>query len=198
MTAPAVTAIGPDLVGEVARVHRQAFPRSILSALGTEAVRRYYLWQFDDRHQAVVLGAFDGGRLVGFCVAGVFQGARTGFVGANRWFLVRAALARPWLAARGADLVRAGRGLRGLTPPAAPAGAPSFGVLAVAVDPAYRRRGVGRGLLASAEAAARRAGFDRMHLTVAAANRDAIRFYSACGWTPSGGDGMEKRLGTAR
>ena len=198
MTAPVVTPIGPDLVADVARVHRHAFPGSALSALGTEAVRRYYLWQFGDRHDAVVLGAFDGGRMVGFCVAGVFRGALSGFVRTNRWFLARAVLARPWLAARAPALVRGGRALRTpFSPPASPAGPPSFGVLALAVEPGYRRRGIGRALLASAEAAARAAGFDRMHLTVAATNEEAIRFYTACGWTPAA-DRMEKRLGLAQ
>ncbi len=198
MTAPVVTPIGLDLVAEVARVHREAFPRSALSALGTEAVLRYYLWQFGDRHDAVVLGAFDGGQMVGFCVAGVFRGALSGFVRTNRWFLARAVLARPWLAARASALVRGGRALRTpFRPPASPARPPSFGVLALAVEPGHRRRGVGRALLDSAEAAARAEGFDRMHLTVAATNKEAIRFYTACGWTPVAG-GMEKRLGSAQ
>ena len=202
MTEPVVTPIGPDLVAEVARVHRDAFPGSALSALGPEAVRRYYRWQFADRHDAVVLGAFDDGRMVGFCVAGVFRGALSGFVRTNRWFLARAVLARPWLATRASALVRGGRALRTpFRPPGSPAspaaGAPSFGVLAVAVEPAYRRRGVGQALLDAAEAAAEAAGFDRMHLTVAATNEEAIRFYTACGWTPTA-DRMEKRLGSAR
>jgi ribosomal protein S18 acetylase RimI-like enzyme len=195
VTAPVVVPIGPDLVAEVARVHRDAFPGSALSALGTEAVGRYYRWQFADRHDSVVLGAFDGGRMVGFCVAGVFRGALSGFVRANRWFLARAVLARPWLAMRASALVRGGRALRTpFSPPGSPTGPPSFGVLAVAVEPAYRRRGVGRALLDAAEAAAQAAGFDRMHLTVSATNEEAVRFYTACGWT-SAADRMEKRLG---
>src|SRR4051794_28874673 len=81
----------------VAALHMRAFPGSALAALGTDAVRRYYAWQLDGPHDVVALGAKRGDKLVGFCFGGVFRGALSGFVQANRGFLVRRVLTHPWL-----------------------------------------------------------------------------------------------------
>ncbi len=198
MSPPAVATIGPDSVDQVAAVHRDAFPESALSLLGGEAVRRYYRWQFGGPHNLVALGAFDGDRLVGFCLGGTFRGAFSGFVRSNRWFLARSVLARPWLARRAAVRDRSRRAVTLVAGPPVPASprAPvsSFGVLVVAVADTHRRRGAGRSLLAAAEAAAAARSFERMHLTVDPANETAAGFYAACGWA-RGADGvLEKRI----
>ncbi len=59
----------------VATVHKAAFPKSALTMLGTEAVRRYYEWQLLGPHESISLGAFLGPEVVGFCVGGIFRGA---------------------------------------------------------------------------------------------------------------------------
>jgi ribosomal protein S18 acetylase RimI-like enzyme len=58
----------------------------------------------------------------------------------------------------------------------------SFGVLAIAVDPAVQGHGVGRELMASASAAATAAGFESMHLSVHPDNEQAVSFYESLGW----------------
>ena len=58
----------------------------------------------------------------------------------------------------------------------------SFGVLAIAVDPAVQGHGVGRELMASASAAATAAGFESMHLSVHPDNLQAVSFYESLGW----------------
>lgn len=54
--------------------------------------------------------------------------------------------------------------------------------LGISVLQAWRRRGVGRALMAAAEASARRRGADRMILDMSAANLDALAFYRAMGY----------------
>lgn len=55
----------------------------------------------------------------------------------------------------------------------------------LAVDPNWRRRGVGRGLLKWLEDSCRVAGITEIHLEVRADNQTALRFYNALGFTPA-------------
>lgn len=203
---PPVVVLGVTDLDALAVAHGRVFPEGVLTRLGPGAVRRYYRWQLTGPHDALALGVFRRGHLVGFCIGGVFRGAMTGYLRANRWFLARAVLTRPWvvLAAGGRD--RLGRAARllarprrrpspELAPEPSPELAPAFGVLVVGVDPAERRGGVGRALLAALAEQARERGFDRMSLTVDPANSAATAFYQACGWRASGPGSMEKQLG---
>jgi len=199
--------IGRDRLGEVAGIHRRAFPEGALTALGPEAVRRYYEWQLCGPHDVVFLGAIDAtAGLVGFCVGGVFRGALSGYLRANRLHLLRTVAARPWIVGQAVVRERGARAIVVLAHTRHPRSSPpsparqTFGVLAVAVDPDHRRRGIGRCLLTAIEAAARERGFHRMALTIDPANLGAARFYEASGWTASGPAerptaAMEKRIG---
>lgn len=59
-------------------------------------------------------------------------------------------------------------------------------VLTIAVDPALRRRGVGRALMTAALAAAREAGGDTAFLEVAADNAPAAALYAGMGFRRAG------------
>lgn len=59
-------------------------------------------------------------------------------------------------------------------------------VINLAVDAAYRRRGVGRRLLARAIAECRAQGIQLIWLRVRAGNRGARRLYRECGFEPIG------------
>lgn len=59
-------------------------------------------------------------------------------------------------------------------------------LLTIAVDPAHRRRGAGRVLLAAFEAEAARRGAGAAFLEVAADNAAAIALYAAAGWRETG------------
>ena len=50
------------------------------------------------------------------------------------------------------------------------------------VDPAYRRRGVGKALIDRAKAWAKEQGFDRLELNMWEFNQDALAFYEAVGF----------------
>ncbi|MGH7721176.1 MAG: GNAT family N-acetyltransferase [Gemmatimonadaceae bacterium] len=186
-------------LGTVARIHRDAFPRSALGALGSEAVRRYYHWQLVGPHDALALGALLDDALVGFCFAGVFRGALSGFVRANRAFLIWSVVRRPWLLTSPLLRERVRLAVRSGRPPSgrvvADRGVPregdgSFGVLSIAVDPRFSGRGIGTTLMDGAEGAARSRGFASMSLTVEPHNEQAVRFYEHLGWTRALREGM--------
>lgn len=177
----------------VTEIHLHAFQDRALSSLGKEAVRRYYEWLLTGPHDAIALGAFEGQNLIGYCFAGLFRGALSGFLRKNRWYLILQVLSRPWLL--GNSLIRdriktafkwlytrAGRGkssspMRGDAPREK-----SFGVLAIAVDPFTQRKGVGQRLMEETEKIAQQRGFKKLNLSVATDNLKAISFYEKLGW----------------
>ncbi len=59
----------------------------------------------------------------------------------------------------------------------------SFYIMAVAVYAEFRGAGIGKRLLAQAEAAAKAKGFTEMSLNVFSENQDAVRLYEALGYT---------------
>lgn len=186
-----------DDLGEIARLHREAFPESILSELGEEAVRRNYRWQIEGPHDLVAIVADDDSGTLGFLFGGVFLGSTIGFVKSQRWFLARKVLLHPRILMRGVGWNRVALGVRLLARRSAPgqSEAPeavprdSLGVLAIAVDPRSQGRGVGRVLIEEATRRARELGFSYMHLTVNPANDSAVGFYRTLGWEPMTPDG---------
>lgn len=52
----------------------------------------------------------------------------------------------------------------------------------VAVDPAWRRRGLATALVSRAQAELSKAGIRRVHALLLCGNRDAMQFWSAAGW----------------
>lgn len=180
----------PGDLSEVARLHRQAFPNSILSELGEEAVRRNYRWQIEGPHDLTAIVAVDGSTTCGFLFGGVFRGSTIGFVKSQRWFLARRVVARPRVLMRRVGWSRVMLGLRLLVrrstsnQPEDPSAVPrrSLGVLAIAVDPATQGRGIGRALMAEATNRAVKQGFESMHLTVHPTNLTAVNFYRGLGW----------------
>lgn len=176
---------------QVAHLHVQAFPDSVLGQLGVEAVRRNYLWQLTGPHDLTAVVAVDGDAIVGFLFGGVFRGSTIGFVKSQRWFLARQVARHPGILLRGVGWSRLGLAAKLLArrAPAGqaedPDGVPrrSFGVLAIAVDPASQGRGVGRALMAEVCDRAGAQGFEAMHLTVHPGNTTARAFYRSLGWT---------------
>lgn len=174
----------------LAEVHRRAFPDSAITAFGAQAVRRYYAWLLDGPHDAALIGAFRGEELVGFCAAGTFRGAMSGFLRRNRAYLAACMLRRPALVLSPLVRERIRKGLRitlrssRVAPAPAPSTGPErFGVLAIATAPEVRGSGAGRALMLDAEARARAAGHRAMTLTVHPDNTRAVAFYEGLGWT---------------
>src|SRR5580704_15843613 len=64
----------------------------------------------------------------------------------------------------------------------------------VAVDPAHRRRGLGRLIIAEADRLLRAAGCPKINLQVRASNKEAIEFYRKLGYSVDDVMSMGKRL----
>jgi ribosomal protein S18 acetylase RimI-like enzyme len=200
-----INEIGLCAVNEVANIHLGAFPKSALSSLGFEAVRRYYEWQLIGPHDVLPLGAYLDETMAGFCIGGIFRGAMGGFLRKNRTFLISRTIIRPWVVFNPLIRNRIRSALKILSQkPSAPpkpgkAKVRSFSILAIAVHPTYQGLGIGKILMETSEDFARNNGYEKMHLTVDPGNTQAIGFYERLGWqkisvslTWSGQ--MEKRL----
>ena len=180
----------------VSEIHRAAFPNSALTMLGAEAVRRYYEWLLTGPHECLALGAAVKADILGFCFAGVFSGAMSGFLRRNRAFLFGSILSHPRLCMNPLFRERATAGLRivrrfGQQPPSTPGAAARsgakpvspFGILAIAVHPGSNGQGIGTALMFEAERTARRRDFKEMQLTVELSNHRAVSFYESLSWT---------------
>ncbi len=198
--AVSVRALTPDDLPAMAEVHRAAFSEAALSLLGNEAVRRYYEWQMEGPHEAESLGAFQGDRLVGLCVGGLFRGAVSGFVRKNVLWLIFRILMTPQIFFTEEMRSRIGIGLRVFFPKAPPKDAPKippaaargYAILSICTHPDVRGSGAGKALILAAEESAKKNGFERMRLTVHPSNSKAIGFYSSLGWQKLKGDGEWK------
>jgi ribosomal protein S18 acetylase RimI-like enzyme len=179
---------------ELSSVHRAAFSESALTALGSEAVYRYYRWLLDDCHDSFCLGGWRGKSLDGFIFAGHFRGAMGGFINRNRKFLITRVILRPWLVTNREFRRRMRIGWRALgirrktgarasarsadyEPPG-----PHFGVLSIAAHPRAWGSGIAETLMDHADTEAMRRGVHTMVLTVHPTNTRAVRFYERLGW----------------
>jgi len=177
---------------EITSIHRRAFPESALTALGTEAVERYYEWLLTGPHDAIALGAYHEGRLIGFLFGGIFRGALSGFLQKNRRWLIWRVITHPYLIGNPLFrerlelavriLFRRPRKLQHNQPAKAVRRTPSFGILAIAVDPQNQGTGAGKALMQVAEETARLKNYKSMNLSVATDNAQAIGFYEHLGW----------------
>ena len=190
-----IRTLEPSDLSRVVEIHMAAFPASALTMLGAEAVRRYYAWLLTGPHKCFASGASPGADLMGFCFAGVFNGALSGFLEQNRAYLFRRLLRRPWLSANPIFRDRIALGFRTLRrfggqsrtainvpTNQTPEAAPPFAILGIAVHPDSHGQGIGRALMFDAEQTARRYKFKEMQLTVQPDNHRAISFYESLSW----------------
>jgi ribosomal protein S18 acetylase RimI-like enzyme len=177
----------------IATIHRAAFPRSALTTLGHQAVRRYYAWQLDGPHESYTIGALCDGELAGFCFGGIFPEAISGYVRKNAPFLLSRVLVHPELIADPAFRRKLDATVRKLRTwpgkrsakrpePAKPAMKWPFDILAIAVHPNLQDAGLGTRIMQQAERIARERDFHYMTLVVNPSNTQAIRFYEKIGW----------------
>lgn len=179
----------------VVEIHMRAFRKSAITALGVEAVRRYYQWLLTGPHQAFYFGAWMGDYLAGYCFCGKFNKALTGFLERNRAFLMVQVIKHPWLVRNEIVRDRLKLALHLLTSRRKTMQNPldssdkkdhaldrSFGVLAIATDPDVQNQGIGHALMVAVEQTAAQLGYQRMNLSVATDNAQAVRFYERSGW----------------
>lgn len=191
----------PGDLDEIARIHAESFADRALIRLGREAVRRYYAFLLEGFPLAKPICAVnDEGALAGFCFAGVYGGSFRGYIRKNLPFLIGRVLLRPWLifSPLFRDLTQPViKVLRWMLrshkrkPAESVAHQPVdnamlikqyWGVLAVAVDPAFQRQGIGDLLMISVEEHARSIGVENLNLSVHPNNMPAVSFYEKLGW----------------
>lgn len=180
----------------IAQLHQRAFPESALTRLGLEPVKRYYAWLLTGPHESISIGVFnDQNFLIGFCFAGIFHGALSGYLAHNRKFLTYRLLTHPWLVFNPIviDRLKIALGIfrkRRIGPPGVKIDEvtqkqQSYGVLSIATDPSSQGSGIGRQLMEVVEHQAMTEGFRQLHLTVHPNNTKAVSFYQKCGWQKS-------------
>lgn len=211
-----VRKIRKDDLPEIVRIHSKSFSDRALIKLGKEAVRRYYVFLLDEFPLSEPICATNQEGLVGFCFAGVYSGSFSGYIRKNLLFLLGRVLTRPWLIFSqlfrelGAPVLHVLKKIvrrRNGKKPSKPRlhsdndslSINQWGVLAIAVDPAYQRQGIGDLLMGSVEEHALKLGIDHLDLSVHPANTPAVKFYEKLGWekiqTSTQWDGkMIKRL----
>ena len=181
----------PEDLLKVVRVHIGSFPESALTKLGSQIVRRYYLWQLTGPHKKVrATGAFIGDDCAGFSFSGIFNGSTSGFLRQNKKFLIKEVLLHPWLIVNPLFMKRLGEGVKILRrkpekppPTVAPVEQfPDYGILSIAVSDKYQKSGIGQLLMLDAEQEALKCGYNQICLTVHPGNTKAVRFYEKQNW----------------
>jgi len=188
---------------EISRVHVSSFFDRALSQLGLGAVKRYYRWlltSFPDSHP--ICAETPEGKVIGFCFPGVYSGSFSGFLKNNSWFLFSTILLRPWLLFNPIVRERISLSVRTLKKlfkkrqqSKSHQGSASvstllnqspkprlWGILSIAVDPAFQRQGVAEAMMRFIETLLKYEGINKLHLTVHTDNTHAVRFYEKLGW----------------
>jgi ribosomal protein S18 acetylase RimI-like enzyme len=205
-----------DLNG-IVRIHVATFPDRALVKLGSETIWRYYAFLLKEFNLSKPICAVaDKGSLAGFCFAGLYSGSFSGFLKSNLNFLIGRLLLRPWLIFDPVILELRKPVLNALRrilkrrrrEKEATASGPQngedliktrWGILAIATDPKFQRKGVGERLMCSVEDHAKTLNVEKLGLSVHPENIPAVRFYEKLGWvkvmtTAEWQGEMEKRL----
>jgi ribosomal protein S18 acetylase RimI-like enzyme len=173
----------------VADIHSLVFPDSALSQFGVKTIQRYYSYQLNGPHDTLCICALDDSKITGFCFAGIFRGAETGFLLQNRNYLIWRLVTHPWLFTNEMVRKRMKGGIQNLWRykqqsielPITPR-VEKFGVLSIAVHPQFHGRGIGKLLMKDIEKKACQKGFSSMRLSVRQSNLKAVLFYEKLGW----------------
>ncbi len=188
---------------DVTRIHIASFSDRALSQLGKGAVKRYYKFLFTEFLQSYPICAeANGNTLVGFCFAGVYSGSFSGFLRKYKWYLAGHILSHPWLIFSPIVREQTSLSLKTLkrifmrkfykrpkqavvinkSLPDSPPRYVPWGILSIAVDPAYQRKGVAEAMMRFVENMLEEMGITSLTLSVHTDNSPAVRFYEKMGW----------------
>ncbi len=188
---------------DVTRIHIASFSDRALSQLGKGAVKRYYQWLFTGFPRSYPICAeVNGNTLAGFCFVGVYSGSFSGFLRKHKWYLAGHILFHPWLIFNPIVREQSSLALKTLrrifksrfcrrrkqpvvvnkTLPESPPRYVPWGILSIAVDPAYQRRGVAEAMMRFIEGMLGEKGITSLNLSVHTDNSPAVRFYEKMGW----------------
>jgi len=183
----------------ISRIHRASFDDRALTQLGQGAVKRYYHWLmigFAEVYPICATTVY--GKLAGFCFAGVYAGSFSGFLRKNKWYLTLNILLRPWLVFNPLIWEQAKLALKTIkrimkhqdrnygdnrndSLEKIKKGS-HFGILSIAVDPGFQRKGVADLMMREVERGAIENGYSQLNLSVHPENLPAVKFYEKLGW----------------
>ncbi|MBC8305926.1 MAG: GNAT family N-acetyltransferase [Pelagibacterales bacterium] len=175
----------------VCDIHIKSFPMSIFSQLGKSAVEKYYEWLLYGPHESLNIGIYTDAKLIGYCFGGKFNGALSGYVKRNKVFLLIKVLSKPHLVFSINFMSKLMVLIKDNLPEYLKKRQKkkpdygyniSFAILAIAIHPESRAKGVGKMLMDYSEQYAGTKLYNSMHLSVNRANEVAINFYVKCGW----------------
>lgn len=168
-----------DDVAEVAELHRSQLPDSFLAELGPRFLRALYRRIVRDDH-SFLLVVRERGRVIAF-VAGTESTSTLYRRFAVRDLLAAVTAAAPVMLRRPRRVLETLRYGTGAPSP----GLPAAELLALAVSPQHRQRGLGSLLVRGVQAEFTRRGIPCVRVVVSAANSAAIRTYRACAFEPA-------------
>jgi teichuronic acid biosynthesis glycosyltransferase TuaC len=182
-----VTITEGEMLGAVVKLHFEAFAGYLNICLGTRYITTFINW-FIHAEQAIAIAAVDSHQeVIGYAIGAPLDYHRA----LNRelfWIVVIQVLMRPSLLfeVRFWNKVRARlRSLLG-RPQAQHAGLglpePTMSLVAIAVAPSARRKGVGLRLMQAFDARAAELGMRSLLLSVYSNSAGARHFYEMCGW----------------
>ncbi len=197
-----ITSTLPTHLPAIARCHRAAFPHALATALGQRYVARMLSWYLSSDKTFIFHIEDDQGRVAGYCGGMVSDGSlgtgsASGMAQHTFWAAVWAFVTHPWVFFHPEVrakwpvlwkniLMKLGLRKRVHFSPEQKekmAREPQVGLVVIGVDPAHQGKGYGSLLLQEFE---RRAvevyGIRKLHLTVRADNKQAIRAYERNGW----------------
>ena len=191
-----IKAIKQSDLDEVAKIHISAFPDSLITKFGFEAVKKYYEWQFESPDEMYGFGAYVDGIMVGICFGGLTSMVLGGFLRKNRWLIIKRFLLKPWLLFDSELFPKLLRGfvllvrfsLKRNVLKTKPNIKPDqkFGLMSTATLPTARKIGVGKALTRHFEQFARELNFKEMFLSINPKNANSIGMHEHIGWVKDG------------
>ncbi|MCX7829469.1 MAG: GNAT family N-acetyltransferase [Acidobacteria bacterium] len=193
---------------EVARVHQEAFGNSFLTALGREAIKRYYDYQLTSGYRFHPILTKIDGKIIGFCFGGHYKNSLKGYLRRNFSFLFFLLLFKPWIIFKKNFFKTLSLALIILLFPKylqikkdekiTEIEEQSYGILSICVLPEFQGLGAAKLMMIESEKKAIEWGYKLMRLTVSEDNLRAINFYKKLGYVEykneSGSIGMMKML----
>ena len=195
--------IRTDDLDQVTRVHKNAFPCSLLSRFDNRVISTYYRLQMEPPNKCNPQGVFSADNLVGFCFAGEFRDMKLAFIKSSWPRILFTLMKKPSILLEKENRLRIIGILRSVShkvfkkksqkPGLVKSKSKRFGILSIAVDPEFQRLGVGRMLAAQSEDLALKLGFEKISLDVHIDNEKAIHFYESLGYQKIIGNGQDWR-----
>ena len=187
----------------LAKVHRQAFPNSLATAMGQQYVERMLSWFLSSDKTFIFYVKTDSGEIAGYCGGMIkdgtlLTGSASGMLQHSFNMAMMSMALRPWLFFHKEMTHRYGFMLSNITrkllrKPAAAApqqkteekpvgNTASVGLVTIGVKPSFFGKGVGSVLLQEFERKSKELKIPKIYLSVKADNDQAIKAYERNGW----------------